>query len=287
MKADDCIRSRPNPYVEHKRNPIQGPAQGVKATRKDKETIAALKQEREILRGDAKRNEDKIHALGDENKKLYKSVETWRKLYQSIRDTKDENDQEAFYQYEERLRVEKDKDDVIEQMAQQIICLRSDIEEAKITEDEICGLWDDLLSKIQGCTGSIGWHLGQSDGWTRKDKILKLLLKFDSPIFEQMSIVDYFLPAELLRLVMAAAGRHLYPTLTQWSDSERNEPGTLGLGLDSFEREIMKLLETSMTSGQPPQKVNMGSQQGICSLISLFPLSSFILFYFILFFWFR
>jgi len=226
--------------------------------------ITALKREREALREELKRNEDRIAFLEEDNKKLQKGISNWRNLYQSIRCTKDDNDQEAFYQYEERIRIERYKDDIINDMERQVIRLRSDIEEVKITEDEIVAEWNYLVSGIKDCTGMMSYYLSKSEWWIQVDDSLKSSLKFDHPVFKQLSIVEYFLPAELCRLVLSAAEKHLYSTLTQWSDLERNEPGVLGSGLSRFEIEMYRLLNASLTNHNPPA-ANLGMHEGIVS----------------------
>ena len=216
-----------------------------------------MKQENAKLKRDLKRD-------GEAIKGLLNNIHKWREAYASMRDTKNDAEMQAVYQYKERVRLENTKNETIDQMTQQIFQLRSDIEEVKITEDDLLNEYETLISSIRECVGMLGYYLGLSDEWSANEQTVRSRLGFDSPALSQHTLHEYRLPADMLRLLVEGTEKHLYQSLTRWPDFSRDKAaplGVFGTVLSEFEADVINLMEESKFSGKSPAGKAMGKQK--------------------------
>jgi hypothetical protein len=226
-----------------------------------------LRQQIARLKSDLKHEEGRIKPLkrtiGDLEKRigdLEKSLRAWREAFDVMREDNDFIRQQAFDHSEEWNRIESTQNKTIERMTEQIFQLRSDIEETKIIESDLLEGYNALIATIKGCTGMLAYYQGSSEGWTTNEKTVRANLGFNSLLLSPLSLHEYLLPAEILRLVTAEAEKHLYPHLTQWKDLHGVELVPFGAALNKFEEDVTRLIGPSQASGETSSAAGKGER---------------------------
>lgn len=111
----------------------------------------------------------------------------------------------------------------------------------------------------------LAYYQGSSEGWMTNESTVRANLHFNSLLLSQLSLHEYSLPAEILRLVMTEVEKHLYPGLTQWKDLHGVEPAPFGVALNEFEGDVIHLIKSSQASGETSGKGKRslaGNQKG-------------------------
>lgn len=212
------------------------------------------------LRSDLNRDEGKIKFLQQTNGDLEKSIRGWQSACKAMCENNDFIRQQAFNDWEERSRIERTKNETIERMTEQIFQLRSDIEETKIIENDLLDGYNALIATIKECTGMLAYYQESSEGWATNERTVRANLDFNSLLLSQLSLHEYRLPGEILRLVITEVEKHLYPGLAQWKDRHSVEPAPFGAALNEFEKDVVHLIESSQAGGEAPSAASKGKR---------------------------
>lgn len=219
---------------------------------------------------------DELKSARNHIAKLQRNIKEWKDGYEAMSSAAQESNEGCMYQYNLRMKVQKETQRKLDEMAARVFELGSENEETKITEDQLLKDYENLVETIKAATGAVTFHLDQDDVPARQ-MVLSAINFGDMSISNNLDVFNVRLPSILLHILLEHAEKELYTTLTDvfTQHDMGGQTQVIGNGLKALEHEMKVGIrygqsEVAKAKKQQKTKAQKAAEQDTATLMKSF-----------------
>jgi hypothetical protein len=178
------------------------------------------------------------------NRETGEELQRWKAAYNERLLVSERAELESEHNYQARIFAEKKGKDDCYQISSQVFRLRGAVEEYRVSETEVVGVFKQLCVKVMGCMHFLKFHLPNEVQAGLGQ--FRASAGFDSPTTSALEFIEFPLARNLMEIIMREAKHEFSREILNWTENVTNSTSDTSTisGYQNIEKKIHAKIAT-------------------------------------------